>query len=148
MRRCLLQLRRLCRSDLHSHHHPLLQTVLGLRVRNLAQHIIQQHLELLHLISHRCPSFMVKNLRRNSARARITRVRTVPSGIPIASATSLDVISSTDDNTSGCLSSSGKPSISRLNTPPSSSSTAFSSGHPPTARHSLSDTSERRAAAF
>src|SRR6202042_1511947 len=107
----LPHLRRLLRCHLHPHHHPLSQALFRLRVRNLAQHIVQKHLELLHLIPHRCPSFIVKNLRRNSVRARITRVRTVPSGIPIASATSRDVISSTDDNTRGCRSSSRSPSI-------------------------------------
>src|SRR5882757_1195772 len=133
---------------LKPHHHALLQSRAGLWIRNLTQYVIQQHLELFHLISHRCPSFIATNLRLNSVRARITLVRTVPSGIPIASATSRDVISSTEDNTSGCRSSSGNPSISRLSTARSSSSTTLCSGDPPLAVNCISATSVMRSTAF
>src|ERR1700730_16797918 len=109
-----LQLQSLRSRHLRPHHHSLLQSRARLWICDLTQYVIQEHLELFHLISHRCPSLIATNLRLNSVRARITRVRTVPSGIPIASATSRDVISSTDDNTNGRRRSSGSPSISRL----------------------------------
>ncbi len=90
-------------------HHPPFQSLTRPGGRILPQNSIQQLIEILHR-----RTSIPANLFFNSARARITRVRTVPSGIPITAATSRDVISSIALSTSGCRNSSGKPSISRL----------------------------------
>jgi hypothetical protein len=95
--------------DPNPSHHPRFQTRTRLHGCIFLQNSIQQFIETLH----RRTSIPV-NLFFNSALARITRVRTVPSGIPITVATSREVISSIALNTSGCRNSSGKPSIRRL----------------------------------
>ena len=103
----------------HLLQHPSLKPVLRLHSCRPPQFLVQQPLKCLSLeLPHRClPSLITANLFRSSDLARINRVRTVPSGIPITIPTSADVISSIALSTRGRRNSSGKLSISAAASP-------------------------------